>query len=57
MYLIHPPPPPEKNDAAPTSIPDKEVEIETDGGRPLFKRDEQPRKKRAEKQSPSAKHC
>ncbi len=47
---FHPPPPPEKQDTpAPKSPSDLSTDIEVEGGRPLFKQDDGPRKKRVEK--------
>ncbi len=50
---FHPPPAPEKEDAeVPSTDPsptDKPTDVEVNGGRPLFKQDDGPRKKRVEK--------
>tara|TARA_R100001163_G_C5065610_1_gene203618 strand:- start:560 stop:2572 length:2013 start_codon:yes stop_codon:yes gene_type:complete len=52
---FHPPPVPEKKEEAPKTVDlppapeDKETDINVDGGRPLFKKDDGPRKKRVEK--------
>jgi len=50
---FHPPPPPEKPEPNPAkdepSPSDKPTDVEVEGGRPLFKQDEGPRKKRVQK--------
>ncbi len=47
---FHPPPPPEKQDAAtPKSPNDLNTDVELEGGRPLFKQDDGPRKQRVAK--------
>lgn len=60
---FHPPPPPEKSEPNPTkddpAPDDKTTDIEVQGGRPLFKQDDGPRKKRVEKprSKPSVAEC
>tara|TARA_B100001564_G_scaffold122557_1_gene102263 strand:+ start:9203 stop:11203 length:2001 start_codon:yes stop_codon:yes gene_type:complete len=60
---FHPPPPPEKPESNPAkdepAPDDKTTDIEVQGGRPLFKQDDGPRKKRVEKprSKPSVAEC
>jgi hypothetical protein len=60
---FHPPPPPEKPEPNPAkdepAPDDKTTDIEVQGGRPLFKQDDGPRKKRVEKprSKPSVAEC
>lgn len=60
---FHPPPPPEKPEQNPAkdepAPDDKTTDVEVQGGRPLFKQDDGPRKKRVEKprSKPSVAEC